>query len=145
MTKKANPNQRDKNGRFLQGNTCSTGRPPRETEKAYSEATMSACTPAEWATIVKKAVNDCNDDDMRVVNAARNFLLKALYGSSPSVVMQYANIVTQENEQNQAQNETYYQEMLQQKMNRMLSEPNIIDVTPEPRIDRKETAPDDNV
>ncbi len=84
--------KRDNKGRFLTGHKGGPGRPPIETERAYMDATIAACTPTDWARVVKQAVDDSLNDDPKVKNAARNFLLKALLGSSPDILMQFANI-----------------------------------------------------
>jgi hypothetical protein len=84
---------RDKSGRFLPGHKPITpGRPKKETEAAYHAATMTACSPDQWADIVKAAVCDCYSDKVSERSAARTFLLKALFGERPGALVQIANM-----------------------------------------------------
>ena len=87
---------RDSKGRFLKGSQGGPGRPPMEVERAYIDAATSSCSPEQWAAIVQQAVIECSDDDYRVRDKARNFVLKVLHGNSPAVVMQLANIQYQD-------------------------------------------------
>lgn len=92
--------KRDNKGRFMVGSKGGPGRPPSQTEREYLEATLAACSVADWARIVKKAVEDCEHEDHKVRASARNFLLRALHGNSPSVLLQYAQILIEENKAN---------------------------------------------
>jgi hypothetical protein len=85
---------RDKSGRFLPGHVNITpGRPKKATEAAYHAATMTACSPDQWADIVKAAVCDCYSEKVSERSAARTFLLKALFGERPGALVQIANVV----------------------------------------------------
>lgn len=83
---------RDQAGRFLPGHKCITpGRPKKETEAAYHRATMTACTPEQWFEIIAAAVQDCSSPKVAERSAARNFLLKAIFGERPGALVQVAN------------------------------------------------------
>lgn len=85
---------RDKSGRFLPGHVNITpGRPKKVTEAAYHAATMTACSPDQWADIIKAAVCDCYSEKVSERSAARTFLLKALFGERPGALVQIANVV----------------------------------------------------
>jgi hypothetical protein len=84
---------RDDKGRWLPGGAGGPGRKPVATEREYYEATMSACSPVEWSNVVRKAFEETQDNDYRIRRAARDFLLKALFGSSPAVLVQYAQVL----------------------------------------------------
>jgi hypothetical protein len=115
----ARPIIRSEKGTFLPGSGGGPGRKPQEVEREYLEATMAACTPAQWARIVEKAVEETQDDDPRVRQMARGFLLKALMGSSPSVVMQYANVIKIEQDSKDGE---FYRRLLAERMAVILSE-----------------------
>lgn len=68
---------RDARGRFLKGQSPkSPGRPRRETEHAYLEATIMGCSLDDWAEIVKAAVRDAKKGDP----TAREWLTKNILG-----------------------------------------------------------------
>lgn len=86
---------RGEGGRFLKGHkSISPGRPKRTEEAEYTNATVSACTPEQWQRIVAAAVKDCDSPKVSERSAARHFLLKALFGSTPGALVQIANIQT---------------------------------------------------
>lgn len=67
---------KDDRGRFIKGNQAAKGkgRPPREKELAYLEATMDSCTLADWREIVRKNVELAKTGDVN----SRNWLSKYL-------------------------------------------------------------------
>jgi hypothetical protein len=67
-------NGRDKGGRFAAGNAGGPGRPRREVERAYVDATIAAVPIDEWGEIVKQAVVDAKAGD----GVARAWLSKVL-------------------------------------------------------------------
>lgn len=67
-------NGRDKNGRFAAGNPGGPGRPRREVERAYVDATTAAVPIDAWTAIVTKAVADAKAGD----GVARAWLSKVL-------------------------------------------------------------------
>lgn len=74
--------QRDGKGRFLKGCEAGPGRPTLATEREYAEATITNCSPEEWATIVRKAVQDAMHGDAK----ARDFLAKYVLPSHPDAL-----------------------------------------------------------
>jgi hypothetical protein len=56
---------RDRNGKFIEGNAGGPGRPPRATEREYLLALSESCSPADWEEIVVKAVDDAKDGDAK--------------------------------------------------------------------------------
>ncbi len=74
--------QRDENGRFLKGCVAGPGRPTLATEREYAEATIANCSPDEWATIVRKTVQDAMQGDAK----ARDFLAKYVLPSQPDAL-----------------------------------------------------------
>lgn len=83
---------RDDRGRFLPGNPGSPGRKPQATEAEYHRATMKGCTVEDWERIVSRAVKDCESPKVAERNAARSFLLRALFGQAPGALVQIANL-----------------------------------------------------
>lgn len=67
-TRKANK------GSFKKGNPGGPGRPRRETEREYLEATLGVVSLADWKAVVRKALKDAKAGDHR----AREFLAKHL-------------------------------------------------------------------
>lgn len=67
-------NGRTSNGRFAAGNAGGPGRPRREVERAYVDATIAAVPIDEWGEIVKQAVADAKAGD----GVARAWLSKVL-------------------------------------------------------------------
>jgi hypothetical protein len=65
------------NGHF--NGTPGPGRPRRETERAYLDATVSSCSLADWRVIVKKAVADAKKGNA----VARRWLSDVLIGRDP--------------------------------------------------------------
>lgn len=108
--------QRNNKGHFIKGNQGGPGRPPRTTETEYLDAAMSNCSPEKWGEIVEIAVNDCFHSNASVRNNARNFILKVLYGNSPNVLLQYANIINSESEGEP----NHYRQSLADRMERYL-------------------------
>lgn len=70
----ANGNGRDKGGRFASGSPGGPGRPRREVERQYLDATVAAVPVERWANVVAKALADAEAGDA----AARAWLSKAL-------------------------------------------------------------------
>jgi len=68
--------ERDKNGRFAQGNGGGPGRPRKERSERYYEILMTACTYDEWKSIVKKAVAQAKNGN----HTARKWLGDYLVG-----------------------------------------------------------------
>jgi hypothetical protein len=64
---------------FQKGKPPGPGRPRRETERSYLNATMSACTPEDWIQITRKAVEDAK----RGSATARRWLSDILIGRDP--------------------------------------------------------------
>ena len=50
------------------------GRPPKDKEQKFYQATLSSCTVKDWQAIIKQAVADAKKGD----TAARSFLAKYL-------------------------------------------------------------------
>jgi hypothetical protein len=67
------------NGQYKPGRPGGPGRPRREVERAYLDATISACSLADWAAVVRKAVADAKRGDAR----ARRWLSDILVGRDP--------------------------------------------------------------
>lgn len=86
------PPVRDDRGRFLPGNPGSPGRPPKATEDEYHRATMDGCGVEDWRRIVARAVEDCESPKVTERNAARAFLLRAIFGQAPGAMVQIANL-----------------------------------------------------
>jgi len=85
---------RNPDGKFAPGNKLSPGRKPRAREEKYYEITMSACTFADWAKIVGKAVEQAKRGDA----TARKWLSDYLVGvpetplsGGVEIVVRYAN------------------------------------------------------
>src|SRR6185437_9276031 len=72
-------NGRDKSGRFAAGNPGGPGRPRRDVERAYIEATIAAVPIDDWTAIVAQAVADAKAGDA----AARARLSKVLGIDAP--------------------------------------------------------------
>src|SRR5262249_47563303 len=71
-------------GRFQKGNAGGPGRPRRETERAYLDATISGCSVAQWTLIVKRAVADAKKGNA----CARRWLSDILLGRDPVAMRQ---------------------------------------------------------
>ena len=67
---------RDDKGRFATGNGGGPGRPKREREVEYYRIMQTACSKADWAAIVDKAVKQARGGD----SVARKFLADYLIG-----------------------------------------------------------------
>lgn len=95
MSDTEEPPMRGEGGRFLPGHkSISPGRPPKNREAEYLNATMTACPPDRWGEIVAAAVADCTRGRASERRSAREFLLKALFGTSPGALVQIANVQT---------------------------------------------------
>jgi hypothetical protein len=75
-------NGRDKGGRFAAGNLGGPGRPRREVERAYVDATIAAVPIDAWGEIVTQAVVDAKAGD----GVARAWLSKVLGIDAPQKV-----------------------------------------------------------
>lgn len=74
---KSLPVPRGAGGRFLPGQAPkSPGRPKREIERSYLDATIAGCTMQDWAEIVRVAVVDAKKGD----SVAREWLSKHILG-----------------------------------------------------------------
>ena len=67
------------NGKFKRGNPGGPGRPPKSRERAYLDATMSACPVEAWKAVVKRAVADARKGNA----VARRWLSDILIGRDP--------------------------------------------------------------
>lgn len=85
--------QRDPRGLFTKGNKGGPGRPRRAVEKRYFEATIESCSLKDWSRIIRRAVDDTEDQNPLTRDRARSFLLKALFGTQPGALVQINNIV----------------------------------------------------
>lgn len=72
-------NGRTSNGRFAAGNPGGPGRPRREIERAYLDATIAAVSVERWSNVVAKALNDAEAGD----GMARSWLSKVLGMDAP--------------------------------------------------------------
>lgn len=70
---------RDSGGRFAQGNRGGPGRPRRAIEHDYLAALGDGLTLADWAVIVKRAVDDAKNGS----HTAREWVSKYALGSNP--------------------------------------------------------------
>lgn len=70
----ANGNGRDAAGRFAAGNAGGPGRPRREAERQYLDATLAAVSVEDWTEIVKRAAADAKAGDAK----ARDWLARVL-------------------------------------------------------------------
>jgi hypothetical protein len=77
-------NGRDERGRFATGNQGGPGRPRREVERAYLDASIGVVTIDAWMEVVIRAVNDAKDGN----GAARAWLSKLLGIDAPRKVTQ---------------------------------------------------------
>jgi hypothetical protein len=59
---------------FQKGNPGGPGRPKREVERAYLDATLASVSPSDWQKVVAKALQDAKNGDA----AARAWLSKYL-------------------------------------------------------------------
>lgn len=59
---------------FKKGNPGGPGRPKREVERAYLDATLASVSPSDWQKVVAKALQDAKAGDA----AARAWLSKYL-------------------------------------------------------------------
>lgn len=67
---------RDAKGRFPKGKSGNPkGRPRKEVERAYLDATYAAVTVNDWKAIVRKAVNDAKAGDPAARTWLRNLLV----------------------------------------------------------------------
>jgi hypothetical protein len=66
-------------GGFKIGNPGGPGRPKRNTEQSYLDATIAAVPVADWGKIVTKAVAQAKGGDAK----AREWLSRMLVGSDP--------------------------------------------------------------
>lgn len=74
---KSMPVPRGAGGRFLPGQAPkSPGRPKREIERTYLDATIAGCSMKDWAEIVQVAVQDAKKGD----SVAREWLSKHILG-----------------------------------------------------------------
>lgn len=80
------PAIRDDKGRWLPGTGGGPGRKSVASEREYYEATMSACSPEEWAGVVRAAFEESGHEDFKVRNAARLFLTRTIFGSNPQII-----------------------------------------------------------
>ena len=67
--------KRAKNGQFAKGNAGGPGRPKKEREREYLNATVSCVSVAQWKRIVKKAAKDAEKGDAVARNWLGNYLL----------------------------------------------------------------------
>ncbi|HUY88697.1 MAG TPA: hypothetical protein VMV10_08180 [Pirellulales bacterium] len=70
----ANGNGRDAAGRFAADNAGGPGRPRREVERQYLDATLAAVSVEDWTEIVKRAAVDAKAGDGK----ARDWLSRVL-------------------------------------------------------------------
>jgi hypothetical protein len=75
-------NGRDRGGRFAAGNLGGPGRPRRDVERAYVDATVAAVPIDAWSEIVSQAVADAKAGD----GVARAWLSKVLGIDAPQKV-----------------------------------------------------------
>lgn len=69
-------------GKFVKGNPGSPGRPKKETERVYLDVLKSELTPALFAQIVRRAVNDAKNGG----SEARRWLSDYALGRPPQIV-----------------------------------------------------------
>ncbi len=81
MIRTNEPDKRDSNGRFTQGNSGGPGRPPIVKEHEYLETLGTTCTVNDWQEICQRAIKDAKAGDHR----ARDWLSKYLLPTNPSI------------------------------------------------------------
>lgn len=54
---------RNKKGQYAKGNPGGPGRPKKEREREYLDATVSCISIAQWKRIVKRAADDAENGD----------------------------------------------------------------------------------
>lgn len=69
--------KRDKNGRFIKGDSGGPGRPSKATERQYWTVAKTACTLDQWQVIITRAIQDASDGDRH----ARKWLSDLLVGN----------------------------------------------------------------
>ena len=67
---------RDASGRFVKGNPGGPGRPKREYEQKFFDATMAAINIDDWQAIVTRAIHDAKRGD----TSARKWLADYVLG-----------------------------------------------------------------
>jgi hypothetical protein len=67
---------RDEKGRFVKGHPGGPGRPKREVEQEFFDATVAVVSPEDWSAIVKKAVEQAKEGN----GYARSWLSDYLMG-----------------------------------------------------------------
>lgn len=77
--KTVRPEARDPSGSFAAGNPGGPGRPPRQTEREYLDATAEVCDVAAWRDIVARAVRYAKAGDSN----ARMFIARYVLGLPP--------------------------------------------------------------
>lgn len=68
--------KRDKNGRFVKGDTGGPGRPPKPVEHVYWNVARTKCTVDDWEQIIGRAIQDAKDGDVQ----ARRWLADIIIG-----------------------------------------------------------------
>ncbi len=67
---------RDKNGRFIKGNSGGPGRPRKDREVEYYRILSTRCTVDDWHAIIDRAIRDAKSGDA----VARRWLADYLIG-----------------------------------------------------------------
>ena len=83
----ANGNGRNAAGRFAAGNAGGPGRPRREVERRYLDATLAAVAVEDWSEIVKRAVVGAKAGDAK----ARDWLSRVLGIEAAKAAPEYAS------------------------------------------------------
>lgn len=78
--------QRKPNGTFAIGYSGGPGRPRRETERVYLDATIASVSVEEWMVVVRRALEDAQQGD----GVARAWLGKHLIGDDPAALLAVA-------------------------------------------------------
>ncbi len=83
---------RDRSGRFAEGNPGGPGRPRRATERQYLSAISDECSPEKWREIISRAVDDARAGDAK----ARDWLASYLVGRPESAAQTLHKLAVEE-------------------------------------------------
>lgn len=83
--------ERDRRGRFAQGNKGGPGRPKRHVEIEYMTTMLSVCSLQEWEEVVRQAVKLAKEGDHK----AREWLTSHVLGASGSRPVTFTSLDNQ--------------------------------------------------